>query len=671
MLKGQSSHFQLAAFLITLLVALVACNPVATNEQDPFEQNLLESTPAVTEAESTSVSANTGAGDSNTSTDNTSGNSLSVEPGSEEVDANGVTVGFTTDGYAFRGDPNAPVLLEEYSDYQCPYCGRFYEQTLPALDENQIANGEVVLVFYDFPLSSIHPQAPAAHEAAHCAGAEGAAAYWAMHDTLFETSNQWSGQANTDQIFTSFAQQLELDQEQFSNCLAEDRYDERIQASLEAGSVRGVNSTPSFFINGQSLVGAQPLARFNQAIATVAGGGQLDGQTANEPSGPTIVPTPASIDNDFAAAFGDPDAPVTIVEYTDYECPYCARHSTQTAPRLFEEYVESGDVYYVVKDFPIDQIHPRARGAAVAARCAGEQDAYKEMHDMLFAQQSQWAGREDSLQQFEAFAGELGLDSNEFAQCLDSGKYDEAIEANFREGQLLGVSGTPTFFIEGFPIRGAQQFELFAYAIDLAQQGELANAYAQPAQPTPAPQEAVDVPLGDGPAIGDPDAPVVIVEYTDFQCPYCARHFQQTLPQIKENFIDTGMVYYVFKDFPLTNIHPQAMVAAEAGRCAHDQGAYMEMHDILFQRQSQWGNNQAAEIFTGYAEELGLDVDTFAECMSSGKHEAGIMADLEEGAGFGVRGTPGFFINGNFVSGAQPYGLFEEAILQLAAEAEE
>lgn len=660
MLKGLSPHSQLAAFLL-LLVMLVACNPVATNEQDNPQQNLPDSAEAGPMAESTSVSANS-------DMSNSSGNSLNVEPGSEEVDANGVTVGFTTDGYAFRGNPNAPVLLEEYSDYQCPYCGRFYEQTLPALDENQIASGEVVMVFYDFPLSNIHPQAPAAHEAAHCAGVEGAAAYWAMHDTLFENSGQWSGQANTDEIFTSFAQQLDLDHEQFSQCLQENRFDDRIQASLEAGSMRGVNSTPSFFINGQSLVGAQPLERFNQAIATVAEGGQLSGQA---PNGPPIVPTPAAIDNDFAAAFGDPDAAVTIVEYTDYECPYCARHATQTVPQLFEEYVESGDLYYVIKDFPIEQIHPRAQGAAVAARCAGEQDAYKEMHDMLFSRQSQWAGREDSLEQFEAFAAELGLDSNEFAQCLESGKYDEAIQANFREGQLLGVSGTPTFFIEGYPIRGAQQFDLFAYAIDLAQQGELADAYAQPAQPTQAPQEAVDVPLGDGPTLGDPDAPVVIVEYTDFQCPYCARHFQQTLPQIKENFIDTGMVYYVFKDFPLTSIHPQAMVAAEAGRCAHDQGAYMEMHDILFQRQAQWGNNQAAEMFSTYAEELGLDVDTFTECMASGKHQAGIMADLEEGAGFGVRGTPGFFLNGNFLSGAQPYGLFEEAILQLAAEAEE
>src|SRR5690606_1929714 len=127
MLKGLSPHSQLAAFLL-LLVMLVACNPVATNEQDNPQQNLPDSAEAGPMAESTSVSANS-------DMSNSSGNSLNVEPGSEEVDANGVTVGFTTDGYAFRGNPNAPVLLEEYSDYQCPYCGRFYQQTLPALDE--------------------------------------------------------------------------------------------------------------------------------------------------------------------------------------------------------------------------------------------------------------------------------------------------------------------------------------------------------------------------------------------------------------------------------------------------------------------------------------------------------------------------------------------------------
>ncbi len=104
------------------------------------------------------------------------GTTIDVAPGSEETGPKGLPVGFTSDGFAFRGDPAAPVVMEEFSDFQCPFCGRFFEQTLPSLEENQIAAGEVVLVFYDFPLKRIHPQAETAHVAAHCAGEEGAAA---------------------------------------------------------------------------------------------------------------------------------------------------------------------------------------------------------------------------------------------------------------------------------------------------------------------------------------------------------------------------------------------------------------------------------------------------------------------------------------------------------------
>jgi protein-disulfide isomerase len=175
------------------------------------------------------------------------------------------------------------------------------------------------------------------------------------------------------------------------------------------------------------------------------------------------------------------------------------------------------------------------------------------------------------------------------------------------------------------------------------------------------------VPEGDAFVIGEPDAPVTIVEYTDFQCPYCSRHFTQTFPQIKENFIDTGVVRYVFKDFPLTSIHAQANAAAEAARCAGDQDAYLEMHDVLFEMQGEWnGRSDAADLFIGYAENLGLDTDSFGDCLQSQKYAAAIEADVVEGSQLGVRGTPAFFINGYFVSGAQPYELFEEAIAQLA-----
>ncbi|HSM59014.1 MAG TPA: thioredoxin domain-containing protein [Candidatus Sulfomarinibacteraceae bacterium] len=670
-------HFRLlqasALFLITIIF-VAACGPAPeqdgapTSETPPAGVDMPSATNEAPESEPSDAPA---AGQVAAASDRPT---IDVEPGSEETDENGVTVGFTTDGYAFRGDPTAPVVLEEFSDYQCPFCSRFFHQTLPSLEENQIASGEVVLVYYDFPLTQIHPQAPAAHEAAHCAGQEGAVAYWAMHDLLFENIDEWSGSNNAASIFSGYASELDLDETQFNSCLEDGAFQARVQAGLERGAARGVNSTPSFFLNGQRLVGAQPLQVFNEAIATVLEGRELVQEPEEPAQEPAAAPTPAAISNDIAAAKGDPSAPVTFVEFTDYQCPYCARYVEQTLPNLLETFVESGDVYYVMKDFPLDHIHEEARAAAAAARCAGEQDAYWEMHDLLFARQPLWAekGDEESAAVFGEMAAELALDEDAFEACLDSGRFDGAIESNVSEGRALGVSGTPAFFIDGYPVVGAQPFELFAYAIELAQEDRLAEAYTQQPEPEPEqPQEPADVPLGDAPAIGDPDAPVVIVEYTDFQCPYCARHFQQTFPRIVENFVDTGMVYYVFKDYPLTDIHPQAVDAAEAARCAREQDAFILMHDMLFERQDVWnGRNNASEIFVEFAQELGLEQEPFSQCLESDRHVEGIMADLEEGASLGVRGTPGFFINGYLVSGAQPYELFEQAVSQLAQESE-
>ena len=593
---------------------------------------------------------------------------LTVSDSAAEFDTHGIEVGFTVDGRPYRGNPNAPVVMEEFSDFQCPYCARFAQQTMPGLLENQIANGEVTLIYYDFPLSNIHPQAAAAALAARCAGEQGAAAYWAMHDMLFSNGNQWTN-SNAEQLFTDYAAQLGLDVASFTACQEDGRYNDAINADQDLGQSRGVSSTPSFFLNGQMLVGAQPLETFNSAIATINNGQALPTEAppaAQQPSAPAVAPTPATIvSGDAAFALGNPTAPVTIVEFTDYQCPYCARHFAQTLPQIISDLVETGRVYYVIKDFPLEQLHPQARAAAAAARCAGEQEAYHEMHDLLFSTQESWAGKENVNSIFVDQALSLGLDTAAFNECVSSGRYDQVVQDNLDEGVALGVRGTPAFFINGYPVSGAQPYELFTYAVGLAEDGTLADAYVQNAEPTavPAPSGPIDVPIEGAYAIGSPDAPVTIVEFTDYQCPYCSRHFLQTYSQIKENFIDKGLVYYVFHDFPLTSIHPQAELAAEAARCAGDQNAYVEMHNALFANQGDWsGHSDAAALFAGYATDLGLDETAFAACLDSNTHQTKVYEEIDLGSSLGVNGTPAFFINGYFLNGAQPYSTFEEAI---------
>lgn len=580
----------------------------------------------------------------------------------EEVDARGIPAGFTADGRAYRGDLAAPVVMEEFSDFQCPFCARFTEQTLPELLANQIAAGEVLLIYYDFPLENIHPQAFAAANAARCAGEQGALAYWEMHDLLYANMDQWS-RANPDAAFSSLAGEIGLDQAAFETCVAEMRYREQIEADIDLALSRGVRSTPSFFLNDQPLVGAQPIAAFNEAIAVVGEGETLvreEPQQASPLQPPPAKPEPLDVDlGTYAATLGDPAAPVTIVEFTDYQCPYCQRYAQETLPQLISEKIDAGEVYYVLKDLPLDGIHPNARAAATAARCAGEQDAYWEMHDALFESQQSWGGQEGlPAEIFNDLALNLGLDAQAFAACVNDQAVMQAIQANVDEARRLGADSTPYFFINGLPVFGAQPYELFDFAIARAAEGTLADAYVPP-QPD----------LEDVHAVGDPAAPVTIIEYTDFQCPFCSRHFEQAFSRIKEKYIDSGQVYYIFKDFPLLNIHPQALKAAEAARCAGEQEAYLEMHHKLFAEQAGWsGKGNAVELFKGYAAQLELQSESFEECLDSGRFESAVLADLEEGSRRGINGTPAFIINGHSLSGAQPYPVFEQAIEQFLAE---
>ncbi|KKU04432.1 MAG: DSBA oxidoreductase [Parcubacteria group bacterium GW2011_GWA2_45_30] len=162
----------------------------------------------------------------------------------------------------------------------------------------------------------------------------------------------------------------------------------------------------------------------------------------------------------------------------------------------------------------------------------------------------------------------------------------------------------------------------------------------------------------DDPALGNPSAPVTMVEFADFQCPFCARMFSETLPQIKEKYVKTGKVKFVYRDFPLSSIHQFAQKAAEAGECADEQEKFWQYHDILYSRQQQLSNENIKK----WADEIGLDIAQFNQCLDSGKYMDEVAKDLADGQAAGVTGTPGTFVNGRLVSGALPYAQFEAII---------
>jgi protein-disulfide isomerase len=174
----------------------------------------------------------------------------------------------------------------------------------------------------------------------------------------------------------------------------------------------------------------------------------------------------------------------------------------------------------------------------------------------------------------------------------------------------------------------------------------------------PEPQR-VKVSEDDDPAIGPSDAPVVIIEFSDYQCPFCRKFREETLDKILETY--EGKVRFVYRDFPLENIHPYAFKAAEAANCAGEQGKYFEYHDLLYEKQSDW-SARGEEAFVEYAQQLSLDVESFETCLASGKYEEEVRKDLQDGINAGVTGTPAFFINGIPLSGAQPFEVFKVII---------
>ena len=157
------------------------------------------------------------------------------------------------------------------------------------------------------------------------------------------------------------------------------------------------------------------------------------------------------------------------------------------------------------------------------------------------------------------------------------------------------------------------------------------------------------------PAVGDPDAPVTLVEFSDFQCPFCASA-AVTLRQLRENY--AGSLRMVWKDFPLTQIHPNAFRAAEAGHCASEQGRFWEIHDVLFANQDALDDAS----LKAHAAELGLDTALFDACLDDSRYGARVRAGMDVGTGLGVNATPTIFINGRELSGAHPYDVFAAII---------
>ena len=173
----------------------------------------------------------------------------------------------------------------------------------------------------------------------------------------------------------------------------------------------------------------------------------------------------------------------------------------------------------------------------------------------------------------KSWAKDIGLNSSDFNNCFDQEKHKDAINKDQTEGTTASVNGTPGFFINGIPLVGAQPFDSFKTAIDQELSGT-----------TPSSSSRTTIDIGRLPQLGDKNAKVTIVEFSDLECPFCRRFFLDTFPQLKKEYIDTGKAVFYFRHFPLS-FHPLALPFANAAECANDQGKFWEMHDKIYNEQ--------------------------------------------------------------------------------------
>ncbi len=364
-----------------------------------------------------------------------------------------------------------------------------------------------------------------------------------------------------------------------------------------------------------------------------------------------IPGVPAGVTAEGAPYRGNPDATVTMVEFSDFQCPFCLRHFQQTQPKLDELYVATGKVRHVFKNFPLVSIHPQAEPAAEAALCAGVQGKFWPMHDMLFERQSEWAGKANAADVFRQFAQELGLDMDAYDACWQAQPFKARIEQDIAEGADKGVSGTPAFFINDWFISGAQDLSTFQAIIEKALAGERPTptptlSYADLHPFDPDPDRPGRTYMGDA-FIGSEDAPVVILEISDLQCPYCRRHHTEVWPEFKEKYVDTGKVRVIFKHLLG---HDKSEPAAEAAECAGNQGELFSFVDLLYERTDEWTRQDGDALwdtFKGYAEELGLDTAAFNTCLDDHEMQEKVRQDHRLVLQANVRGTPTFIVIAN------------------------
>jgi protein-disulfide isomerase len=344
-------------------------------------------------------------------------------------------------------------------------------------------------------------------------------------------------------------------------------------------------------------------------------------------------------------ARGEPTAPMVILLFSDFQCDNCAK-AEATLKEVREAFPKDVQVIFKHSPLPIHADAPLAHELAVEAARQGK---FWEMHDLLFANQAKLK-RAD----LDGYAQKLGLDMPAVAKALDGRTHRALVERDLAEARALGVTGTPTLYLNGRRAAGVPPASAMINVIKSLLAG------GDGTEPAPVPMTTFD--LTGAPTKGPAEAPVTIVEFSDFQCGFCLR-VNSTVAQVLERY--KGKVRLVFKHYPLVELHPAAPSGHRAALAAHEQGKFWEMHDRIFANQRA----MTRQDLLGHAGALGLDMTKFMADLDGPRLQAVLDRDLAEGRKVGVEGTPTFFINGTAVVGSQPLDAFVKVIDKALAAA--
>jgi protein-disulfide isomerase len=375
--------------------------------------------------------------------------------------------------------------------------------------------------------------------------------------------------------------------------------------------------------------------------------------------------------------WGKRDAPVTVVVYSDFQCPFCSR----VEPTLDQVRTTYGPdkVRMVWKNNPLP-FHQNAKPAAEAAQgvfATSGNDAFWKFHDTAFKNQSSL-----SDDNYVKWAQEAGVkDVAAFKTGLSSHKWADKVDKDLNDGKSAGVQGTPSFFVNGVFINGAQPFDNFKKTIDQELQKAQAKIAAGTAKsrvyvemtkenkknaPAAAKEEdqgekedksVYRIPVGSSPVLGSPNALVTIVEFSDFQCPYCSR-VEPTLKSIRDKYGDKVRIVWKNEPLPFHNrAEPTAEVALEVRAEKGDKG-FWEIHDKLFENQKDLSDEAIVKL----ASEVGVSSDKAKKAMADHTHKKVLDSDSDLAEDFQANGTPHFFVNGRRLVGAQPEEKFDQII---------